>query len=278
MRTLIMKLSCLPVSLYKDIFNGEKSVLDWVHLGADLGLDGIDVSVKFFPNREKQLLEVIYKEAQRMELDLCTLVCYPDFTHPDAVEREREIEQMKLDIQLAATLGAKFIRITAGQNHPGLQRQQGIRWAVEGFSRILDEAEKFGVILTYENHTKGAPWKYWDFSQPRDVFLEILGNFIDTPLKVCFDTANSLVLGEDPIELLKIVKEEVATVHVFDIHAVNSFEPVLVGTGVSPIKEILFILKHNGFDGWLSVEEASHTGYEGFVRATSFVQSTWDQI
>ena len=163
-----MKLSCLPVSLYKDIFNGEKSVLDWVHLGADLGLDGIDVSVKFFPNREKQLLEVIYKEAQRMELDLCTLVCYPDFTHPDAVEREREIEQIKLDIQLAATLGAKFIRITAGQNHPGLQREQGIRWAVEGFSRILDEAEKFGVILTYENHTKGAPWKYWDFSQPRD--------------------------------------------------------------------------------------------------------------
>ena len=98
------------------------------------------------------------------------------------------------------------------------------------------------------------------------------------PLKVCFDTANSLVIGEDPIELLKIVKKEVATVHVFDIHAVNSFEPVLVGTGVSPIKEILFILKHSGFDGWLSVEEASHMGYEGFVRATSFVQSTWDQI
>ena len=53
-----MKLSCLPVSLYEDIFNGEKSVLDWVHLGADLGLDGIDVSVKFFPTREKQLLEL----------------------------------------------------------------------------------------------------------------------------------------------------------------------------------------------------------------------------
>ena len=43
-----MKLSCLPVSLYKDIFNGEKSVLDWVHLGADLGLDGIDVGGDFF--------------------------------------------------------------------------------------------------------------------------------------------------------------------------------------------------------------------------------------
>ena len=40
-----MKLSCLPVSLYEGIFSGERSVLDWVNLGGDLGLEGIDVSV-----------------------------------------------------------------------------------------------------------------------------------------------------------------------------------------------------------------------------------------
>ena len=273
-----MKLSCLPVSLYEGIFSGERSVLDWVHLGGDLGLDGIDVSVKFFPSREKQMLEEVCKEVEQMNLDLCTVVCYPDFTHPDVIEREREISQITSDIQLAATLGAKFIRVTAGQNHPGLEREQAIGWVVEGFNRILDVAEKFGVILTYENHTKGAPWKYWDFSQPKDVFLEILGNFTNTSLKVCFDTANSLVLGEDPIELLKIVKNEVATVHVFDIRAANSFEPVLVGTGASPIREILSFLKHSGFDGWLSIEEASQMGYDGFARAISFVRDTWEKV
>ena len=278
MRSSLMKLSCLPVSLYEGIFSGERSVLDWVHLGGDLGLDGIDVSVKFFPSREKQMLEEICKEVEQMNLDLCTLVCYPDFTHPDIIEREREINQITLDIQLAATLGAKFLRVTAGQNHPGLEHEQAIGWVVEGFNRILDVAEKFGVILTYENHTKGAPWKYWDFSQPKDVFLEILGNFTNTSLKVCFDTANSLVLGEDPIELLKIVKNEVATVHVFDIRAANSFEPVLVGTGASPIREILSFLKHSGFDGWLSIEEASQMGYDGFARAISFVRDTWEKV
>ncbi|HIB98149.1 TPA: hypothetical protein EYO63_00390 [Candidatus Poribacteria bacterium] len=278
MRVSIMKLSCLPVSLYEDIFSGKRSILDWVHFGADLGLDGIDVSVKFFPTRETQMLEAIFEEAQRAELDICTLVCYPDFTHPDAFQREREIEQMKSDVRLAATLGAKFVRVTAGQNHPGLHRKQGICWAVEGLCRVLDEAEKVGVILAYENHTKGAPWQYWDFSQPGDIFLEILGNFTDTSLKVCFDTANPLVLGEDPIALLKVVKERVVTVHVFDIRAPNSFEPVLVGTGVSPIKEVLSVLKHGGFDGWLSVEEASHTGCEGFKKATSFVRHTWGAV
>ena len=57
-----MKLSCLPVSLYEDIFSGKRSILDWVHFGADLGLDGIDVSVKFFPTRETQMLEAIFEE------------------------------------------------------------------------------------------------------------------------------------------------------------------------------------------------------------------------
>ena len=85
-----MKLSCLPVSLYEDIFSGKRSILDWVHFGADLGLDGIDVSVKFFPTRETQMLEAIFEEAQRAELDICTLVCYPDFTHSPGCLSERE--------------------------------------------------------------------------------------------------------------------------------------------------------------------------------------------
>ena len=169
-----MKLSCLPVSLYEEIFSGQKSVGDWVRLAADLGLDGIDFSIKFFPDRETKVLDALNEEIQRAGLELCMLACYPDFTHSDASQREREIEQMKAELRLAATLGARFVRVTAGQNHPGLRREDGVRWAVEGLRHALDEAERLGVSLAYENHTKGAPWQYWDFSQPAAIFLEIL--------------------------------------------------------------------------------------------------------
>ena len=271
-----MKLSCLPVSFYEDIFGGKKSVVDWVRFATTLGLDGVDFSVKFFPTRDVQGIDVICEEIKRTGLELCTLVCYPDLTHPDAEQRAREIEQMKADVRLAAGLGARFVRVTAGQRHPGLDRAQGIRWVVEGFRRGLDEAEKLGITLAYENHTKGAPWQYWDFSQPAEIFLEILNALAETPLGVCFDTANPLVISEDSIALLEAVKERVVIVHAFDIRAIGAFEPVCVGTGVAPIKQVFSILKANGFDGWVCVEEASRTGREGFEKSVSFVRRAWE--
>ena len=272
-----MKLSCLPVSLYEDIFSGEQSVFDWVRFAADLGLDGIDLSVKFFPNRDPHLLDTLREEIKKAGLELCMLACYSDFTRPDAGQRANEIEQMKADIQFAATLGARFVRVTAGQRHPGVSREQGIGWVVEGFRRMLDEADQLGVTLAYENHTKGAPWQYWDFSQPASIFLEILNHLADTSLGVCFDTANPLVINEDAIALLEAVKEHVVVVHAFDIRTPGTFEPVLVGTGAAPIPQVFSLLKARGFDGWVSVEEASRTGAKGFEKAIAFVRRTWEE-
>ena len=272
-----MKLSCIPVSLYEDIFSGQRSVSDWIHFAAALGLEGVDFSVKFFPTRDEGTLSAIVAEGEKIGIEFCALACYPDFTHPNAEQRAREVEQMKADVQLTAALGAKYARVTAGQNHPGTDREAGIHWAVEGLRQVVDEADRLGVTLVYENHTKGAPWQYWDFSQPSEIFLEILNSLADTSLKVCFDTANSLVLEEDPIALLEAVIDRIAVVHVFDIRTPGEFETVLVGTGASPIKQVLSILKRNGYDGWLSIEEASRTGQEGFTKAVPFVRRAWEE-
>ena len=56
------------------------------------------------------------------------LACYSDFTHPDAAQREAELTQLKEDIELADLLGARFVRVTAGQNRPGIQRDEGVQW------------------------------------------------------------------------------------------------------------------------------------------------------
>ena len=272
-----MKLSCIPVSLYEDIFNDKRSVSDWINFAAALGLEGVDFSVKFFPTRDEESLNALSAEGQKIGIEFCALACYPDFTHPDADQRAREIEQMKADVHLTAALGATYARVTAGQNHPGVDRAAGIRWALDGLRQVVEEADRLGVTLVYENHTKGAPWQYWDFSQPSEIFLEILNSLADTSLKVCFDTANSLVLEEDPIALLEAVIDRVAVVHVFDIRTPGEFETVLVGTGASPIKQVFSILKHYGFDGWLSIEEASRTGEVGFEKAVRFVRRAWEE-
>ena len=272
-----MKLSCLPVSLYDDIFTGKSTVADWIRLGAELGLDAVDFSIKFFPKRDAETIRDTRIALERCSIEPCMLACYSDFTHPDAGQRAQELTDLKADIALAKALGARFIRVTAGQNHPGIEREVGVHWVTDGFRRALDESERHGITLAYENHTKGAPWDYWDFSQPTEIFLEILDALSDTPLGVCFDTANPLVLGEDVLVLLEKVVHRVVVLHIFDLREVGVFEAVRVGTGASPIPKILSRMRQANYDGWLSIEEASRSGQEGFTQSIEFVRETWKQ-
>lgn len=272
-----MKLSCLPVSLYTDIFTGESTVADWIRMGAELGLDGVDFSIKFFPHRDRKTIQETRAALEQHAVQPCMLACYCDFTHPDAPHRAQELSDLKADIALAKALGAKFIRVTAGQNHPGTDRATGISWVVEGFRRALDEAERHGITLAYENHTKGAPWQYWDFSQRSAIFLEIIETLSDTPLGVCFDTANPLVLGEDVLTLLEKVIHRVVVLHIFDLQAVGVFEAVRVGTGAAPIPKVFSRMRAVGYDGWFSIEEASRSGHRGFEESINYVKNTWKE-
>ncbi len=272
-----MKLSCLPVSLYDDIFTGKSTVADWIRFGAELGLDAVDFSIKFFPHRDENTAHIVRAILAKRGLEACMLACYSDFTHPDKIQRAQELTNLKSDIALAKALGAKFVRVTAGQNHPGIEREAGVDWVVDGFRHALDEAERKGITLAYENHTKGAPWQYWDFSQPTEIFLEIMDALSDTPLGVCFDTANPLVLNEDVLELLDKVINRVVVLHVFDMREAGKFEPVRVGTGASPIPQIFSRMRQANYDGWLSIEEASRQGQRGFEEAIQYVRQAWQQ-
>ena len=272
-----MKLSCLPVSLYNDIFTGKSSVTDWIQYGAELGLDAVDFSIKFFPKRDTETIKQTRTALEKYNITPCMIACYSDFTHPDPVQRAQELTDLKADIALAKALGVEFLRVTAGQNHPGTERAAGVQWVADGFRSALDEAQKHGITLAYENHTKGAPWDYWDFSQPTEIFLEILDALSDTPLGVCFDTANPLVLGEDVLALLEQVAHRIVVVHIFDLREVGVFEPVRVGTGASPIPQVFSRMRQAGYDGWLSIEEASRSGQKGFTQSIAFVRETWQQ-
>ena len=272
-----MKLSCLPVSLYNDIFTGKSSVTDWIQYGAELGLDAVDFSIKFFPKRDTETIKQTRTALEKYNITPCMIACYSDFTHPDPAQRAQELTDLTADIALAKALGIEFLRVTAGQNHPGTERAAGVQWVTDGFRRALDAAQKHGITLAYENHTKGAPWDYWDFSQPTEIFLEILDALSDTPLGVCFDTANPLVLSEDVLTLLEQVVHRVVVVHIFDLREVGVFEPVRVGTGASPIPQVFSRMRQAGYDGWLSIEEASRSGQKGFMQSIAFVRETWQQ-
>jgi len=270
-----MKLSCLPVSWFDDIISGRRTLAGWFAFASQLCLDRADLSVSLLQSSEPGYLDAVRRGAESVGIEIGMMTTYPDFTHPDAAERARQIRDLETNIQVVARMGGLFVRVTAGQAHPGVSRAEGIAWAVDGLTRCLDDAAAAGVTLAYENHTKGGPWSYQDFSQPADIFLEIVTRTEGTGLAINYDTANTLASGDDPLAVLDQVKERVVSVHANDIRRPGRFEPVVLGTGVAPVVRILGELVAVGFDGWICIEEASRTGEEGFRQAVAYADRAW---
>lgn len=272
-----MKLSCLPVSYFTQIISGEMSIKDWAYQGAELGLDAIDLSILFIDKRTPCHLDKLRREIESAGVQVSMVTTYPDFTHPDSVQRQREGGKCRDDIVTAARLGAELVRVTAGQAHPATGREQGLNWAVEGLTQMIETTQKYDVTLVFENHTKPGVWEYVDFSHPTDIFLEIVDRTADTSLGINWDTANTLAYGDDPIPVLERVLDRVTSVHVADIAVRGEFRPVQIGTGVVPLREIFSILKGAGFCGWICIEEASFQGKTGIKAAVAFVRKSWEE-
>ena len=271
-----MKLSCLPVSFYPDIIAGRMSLGEWAQMGADLGLDAVDVSILFFPDRSAQALARARRAVEDVGLSLAMMSTYPDFTHPDPAQRARELDRARESVDVATALGVSFVRAIAGQAHPETGREEGIAWAIEGLRALVHTALGSGVTVVYENHDQAGSMLYQDFSAPQDIFLAICEATRDTGLGINFDTANATILTPDPLALLERVIHRVVTLHAADAILVEGrTHYVVLGTGKVPFRAVFQRLHQAGWDNWICIEEAARKGRQGVEEAIRFIRRTW---
>ncbi len=270
-----MKLSCLPVSYFNEIIKGKKTIQEWAIEAKEIGYNYIDLSILFFQKLDKDYFLRLRDELDRIGIGIAILNTYPDFTHPGSSKRKNELLKIKDYIQVAEVLGAKYIRLTTGQAHPETSTSDGIAWATEGLKEALEFAAGASVELLYENHAKPGIWDYTDFSFDVSIFLKIYERINDPRLKILFDTANPVASGVDPVELLDKVCSGIACIHAADTKAKGVFKPTIIGTGAVPFKDIFTKLKKLGFNGIISIEEASFTGKGGIVTAHNYIREAW---
>jgi len=273
-----MKISCLPVSFFSQLEKQEMSVLDWVAMGKEVGLDGVDLSVLFLENLDKDYIYGLRNGFKDIHMPIAMISTYPDFTNPDPKERERQVELEKQYIKAAGRLGASLVRITAGQSHPGLKEDVGIRWAIKGLKSCERTAKEAGVRLALENHGKPSCWKYPDFDQPTHIFLTLAEGIKNTGIGINFDTANPVVAGDDPLDVLEPVIDQVICIHAADTGSREALHHVLLGTGLVSFEKIFSRLKRAGYDGWISMEEGSGLGREGVRKAARFIREIWQKV
>jgi sugar phosphate isomerase/epimerase len=95
--------------------DGEMSIVDWGRIALEAGLDAIDLSIILIKEESPDYLEETRQELAGLGIGVTMVTTYPDFTHPDAARRTRELAKSKEEIRVAARLGAELVRVTAGQ-------------------------------------------------------------------------------------------------------------------------------------------------------------------
>ena len=269
-----MKLAAFPKCYMDDLVRDRTMTLfQWIDMAADLPVEGLELYDGTLASTDDAYLEKVREAHARNNLEVPMLCCSSDFTKSDPEDRRKEVEHEKRNVDIIAKLGGKFCRVLSGQRRPGVSRQQGVQWVVECIKEVLDYSAAQGVTLCMENHYKDNFWTYPEFAQKQDVFLEIV-NQIDSPwFGVQYDPSNTILAGEDPLELLEKVKHRVVTMHASDRHLkpghtieelrdvedAVGYAAILthgeVGKGMNNYPHIFRTLREVGFDGWVSIED-----------------------
>jgi len=267
------KLAAFPKGWLDDLcVSGSLSLAQWIDMGAELKVDGLEFFCGFLDLDQRRRWGEYRRMVEDRGMTIPMLCCSPDFTHPDAAFRAEQVEKEKHWIDMAADLGSGYCRILSGQRRPDVAREEGIRYAVEGIEACLPHARDRGMTLIIENHYKDNYWKYPEFAQHTDVFCDLIGRVHDEHFGVNYDPSNTILAGEDPLELLERVKDRVVTMHASDRYlAEGTIEDLRreedavgyakqlrhgeIGKGMNDYDAIFATLAAIGFDGWVSIED-----------------------
>jgi sugar phosphate isomerase/epimerase len=287
-----LKLSAFPKCYLDDIAAGRLSVFDWIKMAKGLDADGLEMYEGFFEDLDDASVDRVGDAIRAAGFAMPMLCCSPDFTHPDPDARKRAIDREATLIRAAHRLGGPgtVCRVLSGQKHPGVAREQGLGWVVDCINAVLPVAREYDVILGLENHYKDGAWRYAEFAQKQDVFLDLLAAIPERKhFGVQYDPSNAIVAGDDPIELLEHVADRVVSMHASDRYLAEGatldslrqadgtlgYSPNLrhgvTGKGLNDYDAIFRILAAHHYRGWVSIEDGMN-GMDEMAESLAFLR------
>src|SRR5688572_17599919 len=154
------------------------------------------------PARVKAALQTMASDAGLTSLAITT---YTSFVSPLAEERKRNIDELRRYSDLAAELGAPFVRAFLGELPPDTHLDGQI---YENISHCLsiasDYAATIGVKIAVEPH---------DNFTRSSVISPIFDRYPShSDLRVIWDVGNTFAAGEEPAEGFRLLKNRLAYV------------------------------------------------------------------
>lgn len=284
------KLAAFPKAFMQALCkDGSMKISEWIDLATKLNIDGLEWYAGFLEMKDESRWPHFRKLVEDKGKVIPMMCCSPDFTHPDAAFREKEIAKQKRWLDMTHTLGGSYCRVLSGQRRPELSTDEGVKHAADCIDACLPYAQERGITLILENHYKDDFWEYPEFAQKMDVFCKLVDSIDHPNFGVNYDPSNTYLAGEDPLELLQRVSHRVVTMHASDRYLKEgSIEDLRreeggamgyakrlshgeIGKGLNNYDAIFAELKSKGFDGWISIEDGVD-GMEQLERSVAFLR------
>ncbi|HEY5918506.1 MAG TPA: sugar phosphate isomerase/epimerase family protein [Chryseolinea sp.] len=284
------KLAAFPKAFMQALCkDGTMKVSEWINLAVKLDIDGLEWYAGFLEMADESNWIRFRNEVEAHGKSIPMMCCSPDFTHPDAAFREKEIEKQKRWIDMTYALGGSYCRVLSGQKRPELSIEEGVKLAADCIEECLPYAQERDITLIIENHYKDDFWQYPEFAQKMEVFCKLVDRIHHPCFGVNYDPSNTYLAGEDPIQLLKRVSERVVTMHASDRFLLyGTLEDLRneeggaagyakrlshgeIGKGLNDYDAIFTELKRVGFNGWISIEDGVE-GMDQLERSVTFLR------
>jgi len=290
----VPQLAAFPKGFIDELcVTGTMKLREWIELAATLELDGLEFYSGFLDLQDPKSWPLYRRMASDAGLEIPMLCCSPDFTHPDPAFRAEQVALEKRWISMTAELGGTFCRVLSGQRRPEVSRAQGIDFAADCIEACLPHAQSVGVTLVLENHYKDNYWQFPEFAQKMDVFCELVARLDAPNFGVNYDPSNTLLAGEDPLELLRRVQGRVRTMHASDrylssgtiedlrreedsVGYASRLQHGVIGEGLNDYDAIFGMLHAAGFNGWISIEDGVN-GMDDLRQSIAFLRRKIEQ-
>ena len=123
---------------------------DVIHKASDWGLDGVDMTVYWFPDTSDTYLAGLRRTAQRAGVQLYNAGARVQLSQPTKELQDAQVETIKKWVDVADRLGTSHMRVFGGSVPKGASNDQAIAWAVEVMKRGAEYAGTAELRLAWK--------------------------------------------------------------------------------------------------------------------------------
>ena len=286
-----MKISVSSYSFHQYIKAGKLTQFDCVAKAKEMGFDAIEFTdiIADGLDAQKQTAKSLCDEAKRVGIEINAYTIGANLFCGSDEENAKEVQRLKTQLDVANILGAKLMRhdvchsLTKTGN--GRSFDLMLPTIAKNAREVTEYAEKLGIRTCSENHGRIA--------QDSDRVERLFNAVAHDNYGLLVDVGNFLCVDEDPIHAVSRLAPYAIHVHVKDFRfgttpdcnrgimtrGANYIGGCVIGEGIVPVKQCLAILKHGGYDGFVSVEyEGTEDCIEGIQRGLANLKKFIENI